>query len=141
MKTSGERLDAILSSSLDGIVVYESIRDELGVNVLTQLLNLESFGVNSTPRINVNDVFALVEKTHPDVVCIAVVAPFVLSHTRYLCSKLRQRMPKLPIVIGLWGFSNVAPETLEKLNSAGATKITTSLSQTCTTLQEMRSVQ
>ena len=116
-----------------------AIRDELGVNILAQLLVRESFDVQQTTRLNVSDVFELVEKTNPDAVCIAVVAPFVLSHARYLCTKLHQRIPQLPIVIGLWGFSEVAPEIIDKLNSAGATKVVFSLSQAVETLQEMRS--
>jgi predicted PurR-regulated permease PerM len=116
-----------------------TIRDELGVNILTQLLVRESFDAHQTTKLNLSDILELVEKRNPDVVCIAVVAPFVLSHARYLCTNLHQRIPQLPIVIGLWGFSQVAPEILDKLNSAGAIKVVFSLSQAFETLQEMRS--
>lgn len=116
-----------------------TIRDELGVNILAQILVQESFEAYQTTRLNLSDVFELLEKRNPDVVCIAVVAPFVLSHARYLCTNLRQRIPQLPIVIGLWGFSQVAPEILDKLNSAGATKVVFTLSQVFETLQEIRS--
>lgn len=116
-----------------------TIRDELGVDILTQLLVRESFIADQTKKLNLSDIFELVEKKKPDVVCIVVVAPFVLSHTRYLCTNLRQRIPQLPIVIGLLGISQVAPEIVDKLNSAGATKIVFSLSQAVETLDEMRS--
>lgn len=116
-----------------------AIRDELGVNILAQALVSESFDVHQTARLKVCDIFELVEKTHPDILCIAAVAPFVLSHIRYLCTKLHQRMPQLPIVVCLWGFSEVASEIIDKLNAAGATKVIFSLSQACHTLQEMRS--
>jgi len=114
-------------------------RDELVVNILTQLLVRESFDAYQTTKINLSDVLELIEKRNPDAVCIAVAAPFVLSHVRYLCTNLHQRIPQLPIVIGLWGFSQVAPEILEELHSAGATKVVFSLSQAFETLQEMRS--
>jgi predicted PurR-regulated permease PerM/methanogenic corrinoid protein MtbC1 len=117
----------------------KAIRDELGVNMLTQLLNHELLDVYQITRLNIKEVFELVEKNNPDVVCIAVVAPFVLSHTRYLCTQLHQRMPKLPIVIGLWGFSKVASETIDKLTSAGAAKIVFSLSQTIEALKSIKS--
>lgn len=115
-----------------------TIRDELGVNILAQLLVRESFDVQETTKININEVFALVEKMNPDAVCIVVVAPFVLSHLLYLCTKLHQQIPKLPIFIGLWGFSEVASEIIVKLTSAGATKVVFSLSQALEILQEMR---
>lgn len=117
----------------------QAIRDELGVNILAQLLVRESFEVLQTTRLNVTDVFELVEKMNPDSVCIAVVAPFVLSHARFLCIKLHQRKPQLPIVIGLWESSEITPEILGQFNSAGATKVVFSLSQAVNTLQEMRS--
>ena len=115
-----------------------TVRDELGVSILAQLLVRESFDVQQTASFNVNEVFALVEKMNPDAVCIVVVAPFALSHSLYLCAKLRQRIPQLPIFIGLWGFSEVASEIIVKLTSAGATKVVFSLSQALEILQEMR---
>ncbi len=81
-----------------------TVRDELGVSILAQLLVRESFDVHQTTSFNVNEIFALVEKMNPDAVCIVVVAPFALSHSLYLCTKLHQRIPQLPIFIGLWGF-------------------------------------
>lgn len=114
-----------------------TMRDELGVNILAQLLVRESFDAYQTARLNLSDILELVEKRNPDAVCIVVVAPFFLSHAQYLCTNLHQRYPQLPIVIGLWGFSQVAPETMDKLSSVGATKVVLSLSQACVTLQEM----
>lgn len=116
-----------------------ALRDELGVDILAQLLINESFDVHHATRLNFSETFELVKKGNPDAVCIAVVAPFVLTHASYLCSKLHQRMPKLPIIIGLWGFSEVSPEIIAKLNASGATKIVFSLSQAIETLQKLRS--
>lgn len=118
----------------------QAIRDELGVNILAQLLERESFNVQQTTRLKVSEVFEEVEKINPDVVCIAVVAPFVLSHARFLCIKLHQRKPQLPIVIGLWEASEITPEILGQFSSAGATKVVSSLSQAVTTIIEMRSM-
>lgn len=114
-------------------------RDELGVNLLTQLLLNESFEAYQTTRIDLSDILELVEKIKPKAVCITLVAPFVSSHAQYLCSNLHQRLPQLPIVIGLFGFPQAAPEILDKLNAAGATKVVFSLSQMLETL-ETRSV-
>ena len=56
-----------------------AIRDEIGVNILAQLLAFESFDVHQTTKLNVSEIFELVDKENPDAVCIGVVAPFVLS--------------------------------------------------------------
>lgn len=88
-----------------------------------------------TTRLNVSEIFELVEKMNPDAVCIAVVAPFVLSHARLLCIRLHQRKPQLPIVIGLWETLEIAPEILSQFNSAGATRVVSSLAQAINALQ------
>lgn len=137
-----EKKETTSISELKGNVLWlpaRTIRDELGVNILTQLFGREVLDAQQTTRLSLSDILELVEKKNPDVVCITVVAPFVLSHARYLCANLHQRIPQLPIMIGLWGSSQVAPEILDKLNSAGATKVVFSLAQAFETLQEMQS--
>ncbi len=115
-----------------------TLRDELGVSILTQLLLFESFDVRQT-TIDVGNFFEVVEKINPDVICISAVAPLVLSHTRYLCTKIHKRLSQLPIFIGLFGCPEVSSEILDKLTSAGATKIILSFSQALENLQETRS--
>jgi hypothetical protein len=106
---------------------------------LAQLLVRESFDAHQAIRLNISEIFELIEKGNPNAVCIAALAPFFLSHIRFFCTKLHQRKPQLPIVIGLFGFPEAGSEILDKLISAGATKVVFTLSQAVTTLQEMRS--
>lgn len=116
-----------------------AIRDELGVDILAQLLIHESVDVQHTTRLGVSEAIEWVGKRNPEAVCIGIVAPFVLSHASFLCTKIHQKMPQLPIVIGLWGFTAVPSEIIDKLNSAGASKVALSLSKTVEILQEIRS--
>lgn len=117
----------------------EAIRDEIGVSILAQLLVFEDFDVHRTTKLNLSEIFELVDKENPDAICIGAVAPFVLPKIRFLCAKLHQKKPQLPIIICLWGISEAGSEILEKLNAAGATKVVVTLSQTVHTLEEMRS--
>lgn len=117
----------------------QSTRDEIGVSILAQLLVFEAFDVHHTTRLSVSEIFELVDKGNPEAVCICGVAPFVLSKTRFLCAKLHQRKPQMPIVICLLGISEIDSQILDKLNSAGATKVVVTLSQAVQILQEIRS--
>lgn len=117
----------------------QAMRDEIGVNILGQLLNVESFDVLQTHLMNESAIFELLEKENPDAVCIVDVVPIVLSKTRFLCAKMRQRKPQLPIMICLLGFSEASAHILDKLNSAGATKVALSLEDAVNVLKEMRS--
>lgn len=116
-----------------------TIRDELGVSILAQLLVMESFDAQHTARLTISGIFEFVEKENPDIVCIGVVAPYVLSETRFICTKLHQLKPKLPLIISLLGLSEVDSQITAKLYSAGATKIVFTLSQAVKCLQEMSS--
>ena len=115
-----------------------TIRDEIGVDILSQVLSYNSFNVKNV-KVNISSVFELVEKINPDAVCIVVVGPFVLSHIRYLCTQLHKRSSQKPTFIGLLGFSEVPSEILDKLNSLGLNKIVFSISQALESLQKLRS--
>lgn len=115
----------------------QGIRDEIGVSILSQLLFLESFNVHT--KLPLSEIFELVDKENLDAICIVVVAPLAFSRIRFLCAKLYQRKPKLPIVICLLGFSEVDPHILDKLISVGATKVVVTLSEAVQTLNEIRS--
>jgi hypothetical protein len=137
-----EQKEGVPASELKGKVLClpaRALRDELGAGILAQLLVQESFDARHTAKFNVDELVALIEKEKPDAACITVVAPFVLSHTRLLCTKLHQRLPQLPLVVGLWGLTEkVDPEELAKLKSAGVTKVVFTLAQAIEAFQEMR---
>ncbi len=114
-----------------------AIRDELGVNILAQLLVRELFEVNQASKQTISKMIELIENLNPDLICIAVIAPFVLSHARFLCAQLHQLKPQLPIVIGLWESLEITTETLSQFKSAGATKVVVSLAQTISALKEI----
>lgn len=117
----------------------KSVRDEIGVSILAQLLLSESFDVLPTVVLNLSETFELVDKERPEAICIVVMAPFILSNTRLLCAKLHQRKPQLPIIICLFGFSELGTQLLDKLKAVGATKVVTTLSQAIDTLKELQS--
>jgi GAF domain-containing protein len=48
-------------------------------------------------------------------------------HTRQLCSKLRQRFPKLKIIVGMWGATEKLDEPIEVLRAGGADEVVVSL--------------
>jgi hypothetical protein len=72
-------------------------------------------------------LLALVEKADVDVICISVVAPSTVIHARYLCLKLRAQLPRLKIVIGLWGATEDVTEATKRLRDSGADEVVTTL--------------
>jgi len=103
-------------------------RDELGGAMLIQLARQQGFGAQNAPaKLVAGELLTLVEKADVDVTCISVVAPSTVIHARYLCLKLRALLPRLKIVIGLWGATEDVTEATKRLRDSGADEVVTTL--------------
>lgn len=76
------------------------------------------------------DVEAKVEQDHPAALFVAIVPPGGMSQARYLCRRLRRKFPELPIVVGYFGRFRDFDKLLTRLRAAGASYVTTSVTQT-----------
>jgi hypothetical protein len=70
----------------------------------------------------------------PAVVCIGALPPGGLARTRYLCKRLRARLPDAKIVVGRWGLKDSVEQNEEELLEAGADHVETTLHETRTHL-------
>jgi hypothetical protein len=50
-------------------------------------------------------VLALIEAGRSDVVCISALPPYAFAPARAMCKQIRERFPKLKVVVCVWGFS------------------------------------
>jgi hypothetical protein len=66
----------------------------------------------------------------PAVVVIGSVPPGGISHTRYLCKRLRTKFPNLKLMIGRWGQEEDVEKTTTDLLAVGADSVTTTLTST-----------
>ena len=67
------------------------------------------------------------EESGVDAACISVVSPSTVIQARYLCVKLRERLPQLKIVIGLWGTTQKVTDAARRLRDSGANEVVTTL--------------
>ncbi|HEV3446788.1 MAG TPA: hypothetical protein VG099_19265, partial [Gemmataceae bacterium] len=73
---------------------------------------------------------ALAGEKEPPVVCIAALPPGGLAHSRYLCKRLRARLPETRIVVGRWGLKDSVEQDHQQLQDAGADQVETTLLDT-----------
>ena len=105
-------------------------RDELAGTMLAQLLQQQDFEVkNASAKLDARELLDIVESDDAEVVCISVVSPSTVIHARYLCTKLRARFPRLKIIVGLWGATENASETANRLRDSGADEVVVSLAE------------
>jgi predicted PurR-regulated permease PerM len=105
--------------------------DRLALEMLQQLLDparweLEIVGGETLT----SELLIRAANEKPAVICIGAIPPGGLAHTRYLCKRLRQRLPDVKIVVGRWGLRGHVERNVEQLREAGADQIDTKLLET-----------
>lgn len=105
--------------------------DEIALAMFQRLLdpNICQAEIASTNRLT-SEIVSQVEDEQPAIVCIASLPPGGLAHTRLLCKRLRQSLPKLKILVGRWGLGAEMSANREELMEAGADLIGMSLEET-----------
>jgi predicted PurR-regulated permease PerM len=115
--------------------------DELVLLMLQHLLDPSHYDIELLhPTMLASEVVTLVEQQGVGLICLGTLAPGGLAQTRYLCLRLRTRLPELKIVVGRWGFSGSGEESWDMLREAGADIVATTLHETCIQLMQFRSV-
>jgi predicted PurR-regulated permease PerM len=105
--------------------------DELSLSMFRHLVEPSKcrFEIISHKQLTA-EVLAHVQQDQPEAVCIACVPPRGLTHTRYLCKRLRAQLPDLKILVGCWGLEPNSDRTRERLLAAGANKVGSRLLET-----------
>jgi predicted PurR-regulated permease PerM len=102
--------------------------DELALLMFRQLLDCTKYEVEiMSDAMLTAEVVALIGEKNPAMICIAAVPPGGLSQTRYLCKRLRARLPNLKIAVGRWGMGN---EDRNSILLAGADRVGTTMLET-----------
>jgi predicted PurR-regulated permease PerM len=103
--------------------------DEIVGTMAMQLLRRAGFDAHVLPIGPVATMLEQVKKLHADVVCVSALPPFAAGKGRALCKQLRQRNPKMKIVLGLWDFPGGAVRAQEKVGTNCADAIETAMVQ------------
>jgi predicted PurR-regulated permease PerM len=109
--------------------------DRLALEMLRQLLDPTRWDMEVLSKEMLSsELVAFVGEKKPALVCIGALPPGGLARTRYLCKRLRVRLPNAKIVVGRWGLKNSVQENQDQLVEAGADRVETTLLETRTHL-------
>jgi len=115
--------------------------DQLALGMLRHLLPATHWDMEIMPLETLSsELIERVEETKPSLICIASLPPGGLSHTRYLCKRLKARIPGVKIIVGRWGLKENVEHNLELLKEAGPDWVSTSLLETREQLHAWRPV-
>jgi predicted PurR-regulated permease PerM len=113
--------------------------DGVTAAMLAQLLEQAGHAALSLPIALVSpaELLALIEKRQDDVICISALPPYAFPPARTMCKLIRERFPKLKIVIGVWGYSGDTEKAKARFERSQPDLLLTSLAQAVEQIQEL----
>jgi len=77
--------------------------DEITALMLAQVLETKGCVVQAVSVTSLaGEMVDLVDEYTAEVVCVSATPPAAVMHARYLCKRLRERLPEVKLVVGLW---------------------------------------
>lgn len=105
-QAEGDSTSVVLANAPPAYILCLPARDEadeIAAMMLAQVLERSGCVVQAVSVTSLaSEILELVEQRQPAVVCISATPPAAVMHARYLCTRLRARLPNLNLVVGLW---------------------------------------
>ncbi len=113
--------------------------DEITAAMLAQILEQKGLATLSFPMAGAspNEWLALIEAGRSDVVCISALPPYAFAPARAMCKQIRERFPKLKVVVCVWGFSGDTEKAKARFERAQPDRLSTSLAEAVEQVQEL----
>jgi hypothetical protein len=111
--------------------------DEVTAAMLAQLLEQAGHAALCLPiaHASLADMLALIEIRPDDVICISALPPYAFPPARTMCKLIRERFPKLQLVIGIWGFGGDTEKAKARFDRAQPDRLLTSMAQAVEQIQ------
>ena len=96
--------------------------------MLAQLLEQAGNHTLQLPSSALSDeILARLAEENETVICVSSLPPFAFAETRALCQRVRQRLPRNRIMVGLWDPALDAERIRERLSTCRPDRVVTNL--------------
>lgn len=104
--------------------------DEVVLEIFRTLMDHERWEVEVAPVESLtSEVVTRIRAFKPAVVIIGALPPGGLTHTRYVCKRVRREFPAAKLMVGRWGLTEALDENRTRLMEAGADSVSASLAE------------
>lgn len=103
--------------------------DEIVATMIMQILRRAGHHAEAVPVGSISTMIEQAQRLKPDLVCISALPPFAAAHAKALCRNFRQRARGVRIILGLWEYPGGVVKAQERVGSACADSVGTSLAQ------------
>ena len=113
--------------------------DEITSAMLAQLLEQKGTAVLSFPHAgaSANEWLAAIDVKSSDVVCISALPPYAFAPARLMCKQIRERFPKIKVVVCVWGFSGDTQKAKARFERTQPHRLSTSLAEALEHVQDL----
>jgi predicted PurR-regulated permease PerM len=113
--------------------------DEITAAMLAQLLEKKGLTALAFPigGPSLSELFALIEPKRSDILCISALPPYAFAPARAMCKQIRERFPKLKVVVCVWGFSGDTLKAKARFDRAQPDRLSTSLAEAMQHIEEL----
>ena len=113
--------------------------DEITAAMLAQILEQKGFATLSFPLggLSLNECIESIGSDSGEVVCISALPPYAFAPARAMCKQLRERFPKLKVVVCVWGFSGDSQKAMARFERTQPDRLSTSIGQAVEHVQEL----
>ncbi len=133
--SNGQAPDTVLPKARVLAAPARDAADELALEMLRRLLDPEKWDLEIAPQEMLSsELVEEADRTRPGVLCLASLPSGGLARTRYLCKRLRNRLPEMRIIVGRWGLKAGIEANAEQLREAGVDEVDVTLLATRTRL-------
>ena len=107
--------------------------------MLAQLLEQKGLAALAFPLDgpSLNELFVSIEARRSDIVCISALPPYAFAPARAMCKQIRERFPKLKVVVCVWGFSGDTQKAKARFERAQPDRLSTSLAEAMQHVEEL----
>jgi predicted PurR-regulated permease PerM len=113
--------------------------DEITAAMLAQLLEQDGFATLSFSNAGAspNEWLALIGAGPSDIVCISALPPYAFAPTRAMCKQIRERFPRLKVVVCWWGFNGDKEKAKARFERTQPARLATSMAEAVEHVQEL----
>jgi predicted PurR-regulated permease PerM len=136
----GSRVSAVATRRRSFPVICVSTQDQADEIAATMLAQLLEQADNRTLQLASSalsdEILARLAEETETVICVSALPPFAFAETRALCQRVRQRLPRNRMIVGLWDAALDADRIRERLSTCRPDRVVTNFAQAVAQVRE-----
>jgi predicted PurR-regulated permease PerM len=98
--------------------------DELASALFIRILRAHGIHSDYLPVENLaGETLEILKRKRPQAICLSAVPPYSILHAKYLCKRIKNVFPKLPILAVVWNAKKNLAKSRARLETSGADRI------------------